>query len=67
MHLAVKLSENNFYHHKNLRKFDFISFNLVVFVRKMPAAISSLYHKVIKYISKSTLLKVDITQKEPIT
>ena len=27
---------------------------------------SSLYDKVIKYICKSTLLKVDITQKDPI-
>ena len=65
MHLTVKLSENNFYHHKCLC--NSFSLNLVSFVRNIPPAISSLCQNVIEYISESTLFKVDMIHNEPIT
>ena len=42
------------------------SFNLVSFVRNTCPIKFSLYYKLIKCICKTTLLKVYLTQKEPI-
>ena len=40
-------------------------FNKLSFMRNTCIIISSLYHKLIRCISKTTLLKVHMTQKEP--
>ena len=47
-------------------KVTLFTFNKVSLMRNSCPTISSLYHKVIKRICKITLLKVHITQKEPI-
>ena len=67
MHLTVKFSENKFYNSKSLWKLDFIFIQISIICEKHSPPISSPYQKVIKYICKTTLLKVDITKKEPIT
>ena len=47
-------------------KVTLFTFNKVSFVRNTCATISLLYYNLIKCICKSTLLKMDIIQKEPI-
>ena len=47
-------------------KLTLFTFNKVSFVKNTCPTISLLYYKLIKRICKITLLKVDITQKEPI-
>ena len=42
------------------------AFNKVSFVRNTCPTISSLYYKLIKRICKTTLLKTDVTRKDPI-
>ena len=51
---------------KSSAKLTLFTFNKVSFVRNTCPTISSLYHKLIKCICKTTLLKVHFTQKEPI-
>ena len=51
---------------KSSDKLTLFTFNKVSFVRNTCPTISSLYYKLIKCISKTTLLKVVITRKEPI-
>ena len=51
---------------KSSVKLTLFTFNKVLFVRNTCPTISSLYYKVIKRISKTTLLKVDINRKESI-
>ena len=47
-------------------KLTLFTFNKVSFVRNTGPTISSVYHKLMKCKCKTTLLKVDITPKEPI-
>ena len=49
---------------KSSVKLTLLTFNKVSFVRKTSPTISSLYYKLIKHISKTTLLIVDIIRKE---
>ena len=51
---------------KSSVKLTLFRFNKVSIVRNTCPTISSLYYKLIKGIYKTTLLKVDITTKEPI-
>ena len=51
---------------KSSAKLTLFTFNKVSFVRNTCPTISSLYYKLIKRICKTTLLKKDITRKEPI-
>ena len=65
MNLTVELSENDFYHHKTAWKLDFTFTQLSSICEKhSPCYIFPLPED--NYVKK-TLLKVDITQKEPIT
>ena len=50
---------------KSFVKLTLLTFSKVSFVRNTCPTISSLYYKLIKRICKTTLLKVDITRKEP--
>ena len=50
---------------KSSVKVTLFPFNKISFVRSTCPITSSLYYKLIKCICKTTLLKVDITQKEP--
>ena len=47
-------------------KVTLFTFNKVSFVRNTCPTTSSLYYKLIKCICKATLLKVDLSHKEPI-
>ena len=47
-------------------KVTLFTFKKVSLMRNTCATISSLYNKLIKRMSKTTLLKVDITRKKPI-
>ena len=51
---------------KSSVKVTLFTFNKVSFVRNTCPTTSSLYCKLIKCLCKTTLLKVDITEKEPI-
>ena len=51
---------------KSSVKVTLFTFNKVSLMRNTSPTMSSLYYKLIKRISKTTLLKGDITQKEPI-
>ena len=50
---------------KSSVKLTLFTFNKASYVRNTCPTISSLYYKLIKRICKTTLLKVDITRKEP--
>ena len=51
---------------KSSVKVTLFRFNKLSLMRNTCATISPLYHKLIKCICKTTVLKVHITQKEPI-
>ena len=51
---------------KSSVKVTLFTFNKVSFVRNTCPTTSSLYYKLIKSLCKTTHLKVDITEKEPI-
>ena len=53
-------------HIKSSAKLNLLTFNKVSFVRNTCPTISSLYYKLIKRICKTTLLKTDVTRKDPI-